>query len=357
MNQSFVERLIYWHFRAAIRASATFGPVRWARLKELLRMAAFDELGAQGYNKSAMAAILDTAQSSITAYSKLSRKPATWPEAPSLTRLILDSLPDTGRLDEWELEDRVYTGRTGKPIKEIEAIIDAPFHYRYELALAFLIREQLVATTHNRDGVTFKITAKGRRHLAREMNEPMIEQASVLEDVIVLCHHLLRVGGPQSIGALLTASRGGQLELDEPRLEAVINYCRSLQEDGAQAPIIIDHSGEEPFLSAHEEAAVTTQDIPTERHVAAVGLVKRVMSFTRWLATEPDPEAIAMKAMGFRVRRGDLLELLQAHREAFLAQAKAAEGRAEGDPDAITYLMTWFGEIIGDPRADSERQG
>lgn len=350
MNENFAERLIYQLFRSVIRASLTFGPVPWKRVKELLKMAAFDELSAQGYNKTNMSVLLDVAQGTVTTLSKIACNPKSRLETPSHTRVIMDQLfLGSGGKNQWDLLSLVYTALKGEDPDSTKAINDDSFNYRYELALALLLRKQLIQRSEQRAGTVYKLTPLGKRHLLKLLTQPVHEQADTLEDICTLCYFLQKVERPLTLQQIQNFIKVGHLSLSNDTVLEALEHCDQLQAEGEHSPIFTDWSGIEPFYSANPEARVAPKDPITEYQMAALGLVKRISAFTQWLNTEPDPGQIAMRSVSFRIREAEVETFLSRHRKQFFDALVEEESMAKNDTHALTFHMTWFGEVTHSP--------
>ena len=347
MNESFAERMAYWQFRAVVRATSALGSIKLRRLKDLLKLAAYDELRAQGKNKAGVAVSLGVSQALITDISSRLHKPALWPEAEPMAKLIPELLFDNGgSLDEFALEDLLYTGvRKGKTGEDEEGgeKREAGFYYRMELALRELGRWGVVERRQQGAEVRFHLTERGEQSLLGTLNQPMSRELERMEVVIALGEFLLAHGEVDE-ETLVTRCGAPPISLPEARVRDTLRWCREAGDAGERSPIQVRMGPTGLLYSPSSEASIHALDPIDEWQLGILSLIRRHKDFLGWIAGEPDSDQISLQMLSFRHRPEDLSPFLTDHMAWVRERIRAMEEAAgDGETERRTYEFSWFG--------------
>lgn len=342
MDSTFAERLLYWQFRSAAHLARALGPVSWKRLQNLLRMAIYDELSAQGLKHAHIAAALGVAPALIAGWAQKARKPATWPEAAPMVQLIIDALIQAdGPVDEFDLEDMVYYGDLSD-LPDPEPPKGSGFYQKFEITLNALKTWGLIRFERTAQTRLIVLSQRYDQQKSKNLAQPYIEGAELLDDLVSVTNLLVKTG-PMSHGRLMAPEIRHALPMDEARMERILEWCQASASRRVDVSIQVDTRGPEPIYSAHPEARPTDMDEITQHQIAAIQLIKQTRSFLSWLATEPDPRLIAMKMFTFRSRPEDLPRFLRDHMTMVVEAVRGLEESAADDETSIPYSFTWVG--------------
>lgn len=343
MDNVFIDRLSYWIFRMAVATALAAGRVDAKRMKHLLQTAMYDELRAQGFGHSRMAARLGCSPATIKSWADAAIKPPSWPESGPMTLRILKLLEDHGgTLDEFKLEELAGRGDVKNGEEEVPG-----FALEYELALRSL--QEWGHVVKSVDSVDrfyrYELTDAYWQLANSSFNLPILDEAQALEDLLALAHYL-NVIGPAREGELLTLSAQSGHGVPAERVKAALALSRKLENRLGSSVLMVSGQGDSGLWSIHPEGRLFSQDTATEVQVATLRLIKHTRDFLVWLAQEPPEEEISQKETTFLIRRADLPGFLKRQQRRFLRAAYAAEAAASGAADAVVYRFVWYGNPL-----------